>query len=146
MEGYDMTKKRLFKSLALLTVVGAVLVVSHIVWAAGDSVKKQEPVQVSQMDDAVHHPETQATGNATVSTKAELSSMQDNMKDGNMNDVMKDENIQTMMKDSNKQDMMKTMTDRGMNDMMNDSSMQDMMRMMETPEGKQMMEKCQELR
>ena len=61
------------------------------------------------------------------SSKAELTNMQGIMNDGNMNH------------------MMKTMTDRGMNNRMKGSNTQDMMKMMATPEGKQIIEKCQEL-
>lgn len=113
-----MTKKRWLTSAALLAVLGAVFAVSQIVWASDDEGKKPESVQVSQMNHAAHHPESQAAGNATVNEKADPGSMQD---------------------------MMKMMGNSGMNDMMKDDGMQDMMKMMETPEGKQMMEKCNEL-
>ncbi|WP_410513284.1 hypothetical protein PaeBR_02115 [Paenibacillus sp. BR2-3] len=104
--GINMTKKRLLTSLALVAVLGAVLLVSQVVWAAESTSKKQETSQGSQTDHAAHHPEAQASVSTTASKKMEAN------------------NKQVAMKDSN---------------------MQDMMKMMNTPEGKQLLEKCQEV-
>lgn len=84
-----MTKKRILTSLALIVVLGAVFVVSQMVWASDDSVNKQGGAEASQIDHAAHHPAATANPNETVSAKAESAGVQDMMKDGSMQDMMK---------------------------------------------------------
>ncbi|BCG60395.1 hypothetical protein [Paenibacillus sp. URB8-2] len=85
-----MSKKRL---LVVIAVLGTLLVVGQVVWAANNDSKKQEPTQVSQAEHAQHHPTAQASkaDAKQTSEQAPQGNMQDQMKtmgSGNMDEMM----------------------------------------------------------